>query len=75
MLGYLFSPPLLCCFSLTDPMFLTRTPGGFEAFTAMLKAKERQAEFPELRIPAYHIPVTISNNVPGTEYVWLLLPF
>lgn len=56
-------------------MFLTRTPGGFEAFTAMLKAKERQAEFPELRIPAYHIPVTISNNVPGTEYVWLLLPF
>lgn len=47
--------------------------GGFEAFTAMLRAKALRAEHPDLTIPSFHIPVTISNNVPGTEYVVALL--
>jgi hypothetical protein len=35
----------------------------------MIRSKELRQQYPEIAIPAFHIPVTISNNVPGTEYV------
>ncbi|KAG2184891.1 hypothetical protein INT43_000804 [Umbelopsis isabellina] len=42
--------------------------GGFEAFSALLKLEEAREKYPSLRIPMCHIPATISNNVPGTDF-------
>lgn len=42
--------------------------GGFEAFTACLQLSNRRKEYPAFCIPIVHIPCTISNNVPGTQY-------
>ncbi|KAI9183561.1 6-phosphofructokinase, alpha subunit [Blastocladiella emersonii ATCC 22665] len=42
--------------------------GGFEAFTALHTLAGAREQYPALCIPMVHIPATISNNVPGTEY-------
>ncbi|KAF5342453.1 hypothetical protein D9611_001881 [Ephemerocybe angulata] len=42
--------------------------GGFEAFTALLQLEEGRKYYPAFHIPMVHIPATISNNVPMTEY-------
>lgn len=42
--------------------------GGFEAFTALMKLEEAREKYPSLCIPMCHIPATVSNNVPGTDY-------
>ncbi|KAG0241190.1 6-phosphofructokinase, alpha subunit [Actinomortierella wolfii] len=42
--------------------------GGFEAFTACLEMKNARSQYPAFCIPMVHIPATISNNVPGTDY-------
>ncbi|KAG9051527.1 6-phosphofructokinase, alpha subunit [Tulasnella sp. UAMH 9824] len=42
--------------------------GGFEAFSALMELEEARASYPALRIPMVHLPATISNNVPLTDY-------
>jgi 6-phosphofructokinase 1 len=42
--------------------------GGFEAFTALLELEEGRKHYPAFHIPMVHLPATISNNVPLTEY-------
>lgn len=42
--------------------------GGFEAFSALLQLEKARDKYPSLRIPICHIPATISNNVPGTDF-------
>lgn len=42
--------------------------GGFEAFSALLILEEGRKHYPALHIPMVHLPATISNNVPLTEY-------
>jgi 6-phosphofructokinase 1 len=42
--------------------------GGFEGFTALLQLDEGRKHYPAFQIPMVHIPATISNNVPMTEY-------
>jgi 6-phosphofructokinase len=42
--------------------------GGFEALTAQLTLTEARSVFPALCIPMCHIPATISNNVPCTDF-------
>lgn len=42
--------------------------GGFEAFSALVKLEEARSKYPSLCIPICHIPATVSNNVPGTDY-------
>lgn len=42
--------------------------GGFEAFNALLELEEGRKHYPALHIPMVHLPATISNNVPLTEY-------
>lgn len=42
--------------------------GGFEALVAMKTLSSGREKFPELRIPMVHLPATISNNVPITEW-------
>ncbi|KAJ2922858.1 hypothetical protein H1R20_g14268, partial [Candolleomyces eurysporus] len=42
--------------------------GGFEGFTALLQLEEGRKHYPAFQIPMVHIPATISNNVPMTEY-------
>ncbi|KAG0046438.1 6-phosphofructokinase, alpha subunit [Gryganskiella cystojenkinii] len=42
--------------------------GGFEAYTACLEMYNGRGLYPALCMPIVHIPATISNNVPGTEY-------
>lgn len=42
--------------------------GGFEAFTALVELEEAREAYPSLCVPAVHLPATISNNVPVTEY-------
>ncbi|CDH51156.1 6-phosphofructokinase [Lichtheimia corymbifera JMRC:FSU:9682] len=42
--------------------------GGFEAYTALTKLEEAREKYPSLCIPVCHIPATVSNNVPGTDY-------
>lgn len=42
--------------------------GGFEAFTALQQLYEQRGVYPAFCIPMVHLPATISNNVPGTEY-------
>lgn len=42
--------------------------GGFEAFSALCKLEEAREKYPSLCIPVCHLPATVSNNVPGTDY-------
>ena len=42
--------------------------GGFEAFNALLLLEEGRKHYPAFHIPIAHLPATISNNVPMTEY-------
>ncbi|KAI8913669.1 phosphofructokinase domain-containing protein [Gorgonomyces haynaldii] len=42
--------------------------GGFEAFSSQLVLTTSREVYPALCIPMIHIPATVSNNVPGTDY-------
>ncbi|THG96808.1 hypothetical protein EW026_g5093 [Hermanssonia centrifuga] len=42
--------------------------GGFEAFSALLILEEARKSYPAFNIPMAHLPATISNNVPMTEF-------
>ncbi|KAG6840606.1 hypothetical protein C0991_005647 [Blastosporella zonata] len=42
--------------------------GGFEAFNALLILEEGRKYYPAFHIPMVHLPATISNNVPMTEF-------
>ncbi|KIJ67059.1 hypothetical protein HYDPIDRAFT_166445 [Hydnomerulius pinastri MD-312] len=42
--------------------------GGFEAFNALLILENGRKHYPALNIPMVHLPATISNNVPMTEF-------
>ncbi|KAF9565213.1 6-phosphofructokinase, partial [Agrocybe pediades] len=42
--------------------------GGFEAFNSLLILDEARKYYPAFHIPMVHLPATISNNVPMTEY-------
>lgn len=42
--------------------------GGFEAFTGFLTMVAGRKEYPSFCIPMIHLPTTLSNNVPGTDY-------
>ncbi|KAI8140855.1 6-phosphofructokinase [Fennellomyces sp. T-0311] len=42
--------------------------GGFEAFTSLIELEKARKFYPSLCIPICHLPATISNNVPGTDY-------
>lgn len=42
--------------------------GGFEGFHALLQLEEGRKHYPAFHIPMVHLPATISNNVPMTEY-------
>ncbi|KAH7907937.1 phosphofructokinase-domain-containing protein [Hygrophoropsis aurantiaca] len=42
--------------------------GGFEAFNALLILEGGRKAYPALNIPMVHLPATISNNVPMTEF-------
>ncbi len=42
--------------------------GGFEAYTSTLTLSHARTTYPSFCIPLVHLPATISNNVPGTDY-------
>ena len=42
--------------------------GGFEAFSAQLTLTEARVVYPSLCIPLVHVPATISNNMPATDF-------
>jgi 6-phosphofructokinase 1 len=42
--------------------------GGFEAFNALLILENGRKHYPAFHIPMAHLPATISNNVPLTEF-------
>ncbi|ORY07484.1 6-phosphofructokinase [Basidiobolus meristosporus CBS 931.73] len=42
--------------------------GGFEAYTALLELYQNRDKYPAFCIPIVHIPATISNNCPGTDF-------
>lgn len=42
--------------------------GGFEAFNALLILETGRQHYPAFHIPMAHLPATISNNVPMTEF-------
>lgn len=42
--------------------------GGFEALLAMEVLVNARATYPQFCIPIVHLPATISNNVPGTDF-------
>ncbi|CAG8577502.1 9622_t:CDS:10 [Acaulospora colombiana] len=42
--------------------------GGFEAFSALLTLEEARKHYPQFYIPMVHLPATLSNNVPLTEF-------
>ena len=42
--------------------------GGFEAFTALQILENGRPHYPAFNIPMVHLPATISNNVPMTEF-------
>jgi 6-phosphofructokinase 1 len=42
--------------------------GGFEAFHSLLILDNGRKHYPSFHIPMVHLPATISNNVPATEY-------
>ena len=42
--------------------------GGFEAFSSLLILEEGRTHYPAFHVPMVHLPATISNNVPVTDY-------
>jgi 6-phosphofructokinase 1 len=48
-----------------DALFLI---GGFEAFSSLKILEEGRKHYPAFHIPMVHLPATISNNVPLTEF-------
>ena len=42
--------------------------GGFESFHSVLILEQGRKHYPAFHIPMVHIPATISNNVPMTEF-------
>jgi 6-phosphofructokinase 1 len=42
--------------------------GGFEAFRALQILEEGRSTYPPLNMPMVHLPATISNNVPVTDF-------
>ena len=42
--------------------------GGFEGFNALLILEEGRKHYPAFHIPMVHLPATISNNVPVTDF-------
>ncbi|KAI9497468.1 6-phosphofructokinase [Zychaea mexicana] len=42
--------------------------GGFEAFSSLVELEKGRKYYPSLCVPICHLPATISNNVPGTDY-------
>ncbi|CDZ97071.1 6-phosphofructokinase [Phaffia rhodozyma] len=42
--------------------------GGFEAFNALHILEQARKSYPSFHIPMVHLPATISNNVPLTEF-------
>ena len=48
-----------------DALFLI---GGFEAFSSLLILENARDLYPAFNIPMAHLPATISNNVPLTEF-------
>lgn len=42
--------------------------GGFEAFHSVLLMEEKRKSYPSFQIPMIHLPATISNNVPLTDF-------
>lgn len=48
-----------------DCLFLI---GGFEAFHSVLILEQNRANYPSFQIPMIHLPATLSNNVPLTDF-------
>ncbi|KAG8842426.1 6-phosphofructokinase, alpha subunit [Serendipita sp. 411] len=48
-----------------DGLFLI---GGFEALSGLLELEEARKHYPQFHIPMVHLPATLSNNVPVTEF-------
>lgn len=42
--------------------------GGFEAFTSLLILEKARENYRKFKIPMIHLPATISNNVPVTDW-------
>jgi 6-phosphofructokinase 1 len=42
--------------------------GGFEAFNSVMLMEENRANYPAFQIPMIHLPATLSNNVPMTDF-------
>jgi 6-phosphofructokinase 1 len=42
--------------------------GGFEAYNSLLILEKAREAYPSFHIPMVHLPATISNNVPLTEF-------
>jgi 6-phosphofructokinase 1 len=42
--------------------------GGFEAFNSLLILEAGRQHYPAFHVPMVHVPATISNNVPLTDY-------
>ncbi|CAH7673744.1 phosphofructokinase domain-containing protein [Phakopsora pachyrhizi] len=42
--------------------------GGFEVLRSLIFLEKSKDKYPELKIPIVHLPATISNNVPVTEW-------
>lgn len=42
--------------------------GGFEAFNSVLLMEESRTSYPAFQIPMIHLPATLSNNVPMTDF-------
>ncbi|KZO91558.1 6-phosphofructokinase [Calocera viscosa TUFC12733] len=48
-----------------DALFMI---GGFEAFSALLILEKARKDYPAFNVPMVHLPATISNNVPLTDF-------
>lgn len=42
--------------------------GGFEAFTSLIALEKARSNYRKFKIPMIHLPATISNNVPVTDW-------
>ena len=42
--------------------------GGFEAFNSVMLMEENRTNYPAFQIPMIHLPATLSNNVPMTDF-------
>jgi len=42
--------------------------GGFEAFQSVLQLEQNRVNYPSFQIPIIHLPATLSNNVPLTDF-------